>query len=329
VVLVSPPTGTAPLLRPLGVGELLDRAVTLCVRHFGTFALIYLAFALPLAIFQFYGTADQSKVVGALADAIRGSGGKPPDAAALGRALGSAPANASTYAFYFLTLVVAPLPAAALISATSRAYLGERVTFAAAYRAALRKWLPLIGIEVLYAVSAAVAYVLALLLGVVIVLALVLLGSALRWLAVTAGIVVGIVLLLAFALGVTLVVLAAQISFFACVVEGEPFIAAFSTGLGRVFGGGRIRRSLGVGLAYVAVSLGIFLVAAAGQSILLGLLRSNALGTVYGTLLRIGTVAFTTAFMAIFYYDLRVRSEGLDLQLEAQRTALLADSSAG
>jgi hypothetical protein len=308
---------------------LLDRAVNLCVRHFGTFALIYLAFALPLAIFQFFGTADQSKVVGAVVDAFRNAGGKPPDPAALNRAFASAPANASTYAFYFLALVVAPLPAAALISATSRAYLGERPAFAQAYRVALGKWLPLLGIEVLYAVGGFIAYLVALVIAVLIVLALVLLGAAVRWLAIAVAVVVGVALLLAFALGVTLVVLAVQVSFFACVVEGKSFIAAFSAGLGRVFGGGRIARSLGVGLAYVAISLGILLVATAGQSILLGLLRNNALGTVYGTLLRIGTIAFTTAFMTIYYYDLRVRSEGLDLQLEAQRTGLLADPSAG
>jgi hypothetical protein len=326
---VNASRGNAPALRPLGVGELLDRAVTLCVRHFGTFAIIYLAFALPLAVFQFYGTADQSKVVGGIFDAFRHAGGKPPDPAAINRAFASAPANAYTYAFYFLALVVAPLPAAALISATSRAYLGERATVALSYRAALGKWLPLLGVELLYAVAGVVAYTLVLLLAIVIVLALVLLGAAIRPLAVVLGIVAGSVLLLAIALGVTLVVLAAQISFFACVVEDAPFLAAFSAGLVRVFGGGRIRRSIAVGLAYVAISLGILLVAAAGQSILLGLVRNNVLGTVYGTLLRVGTVAFTTAFMAIFYYDVRVRSEGLDLQLEAQRTAFLADPSAG
>jgi hypothetical protein len=326
---VNASPGNAPVLRPLGVGELLDRAVSLCVRNFGTFALIYLAFALPLAFFQFYGTADQSKVVGAVIDAFRNAGGKPPDPVAINRALGAAPANAFTYAFYFLALVVAPLPAAALISATARAYLGERVSFGAAYRAALGKWLPLIGIEVLYAVSGILAYTLVLVVAVLVVLALVLLGTAVRWLAVAVGIVVGIAFVLALVLGVTLVALAVQISFFACVVEGESFIAAFSTGLARVFGGGRIPRSLGVGLAYVAVSLGIVLVAATGQSILLGLLRNNVLGTVYGALLRVGTIAFTTAFVAIYYYDVRVRTEGLDLQLEAQRMGMLADPGTG
>jgi hypothetical protein len=326
---VNASTGNAPALRPLGVGELLDRAVTLCVRHFGTFALIYLAFAVPVAIFQFYGTGDQSKVAGALIDVFRNAGGKAPDPVAINRALGSAPANAYTYLFLFFALVVAPLPAAALITANSRAYLGERTTFGDSYRAAFGKWLPLLGIELLYAVCGVIVYLAALFLAVAVVLALVLLGAAVRWLAVAAGAVLALGFLLALVFGVTLVLLAVQISFFACVVEGEPFIAAFSAGLRRVFGGGRIWRSLGVGLAYVAISIGIFLVATAGQSILFGLIRSNVLGTAYGTLLRVGTVAFTTAFMTIYYFDLRVRSEGLDLQLEAQRSGLLAGSSAG
>ena len=323
-------TGQAPALRPLGVGELLDRAVTLCVRHFGSFALIYLAFAVPLAICQFYGGGDSARVVGALVDAFRNAGGKPPDPAAINRAIASsAPERAYSYALFFLTLLAGPLPAAALISATSRAYLGERITFAQSYRTALRKWLPLLGVEVLYAVAGVIVYLLVLVLTILIALALVLLAAAVRWLALVISIAAGIALTIAIALGVTLIVLAAQISFFACVVEDAPFVAAFAAGVSRVFGAGHLRRSLGVGLAYVAIWFGIFLVSAAGQSILLGLLRSNILGTAYSTLLSVGTVGFTTAFMAIYYYDLRVRSEGLDLQLEAQRTGLLADPSAG
>lgn len=303
--------------------------MTLCVSRLGTFALIYLAFAIPLAIFQFYGTSDQSKVVAAIVDAFRHAGGRAPDPAALNRALGSEPMNAYTYLFYFFTVIVAPLPAGALISATSRAYLGERVTFGEAYRVALRKWLPLLGVELLYAVAGATAYLFALFVGIVLALVLVLLATVARWVAVAAAVALGLGFVLAIVCAATLVVLALQISFFACVVEREPFIPAFATGLRRVFGGGRIWRSLAVGAAYVSISIGILLVAGAGQSILLGLMRNNVLGTAYGAFLRVGTVAFTTAFMAIYYYDVRVRSEGLDLQLEAQRSSFLADASAG
>jgi hypothetical protein len=55
----------------------------------------------------------------------------------------------------------------------------------------------------------------------------------------------------------------------------------------------------------------------AGQSIFLGLLGGIAGeigGTAYAALVGIATAAFTTAFIAIFYYDLRVREEGFDLQ---------------
>jgi hypothetical protein len=39
---------------------------------------------------------------------------------------------------------------------------------------------------------------------------------------------------------------------------------------------------------------------------------------VYATIIEVATAAFTTAFITIFYYDLRVREEALDLQIAAQ-----------
>jgi hypothetical protein len=38
---------------------------------------------------------------------------------------------------------------------------------------------------------------------------------------------------------------------------------------------------------------------------------------IFSTLLSLATAAFVTAFVGIFYFDLRVRGEGFDLQLAA------------
>jgi len=57
-------------LRPLGIGEILDRAVTLCVKHFLLLALVWLAFAVPLAIFAF-GNIVGTILGGQLADRLR------------------------------------------------------------------------------------------------------------------------------------------------------------------------------------------------------------------------------------------------------------------
>jgi hypothetical protein len=132
------------------------------------------------------------------------------------------------------------------------------------------------------------------------------------------GIVVGAIATI-LVLAVCLVVaLAWQVSYFACVLEQQNFAVAFVSGIQRVFKGVGLQRALLVGLAYVAILIGITLVSGLGETLLIGLVHSAVAGTVYTTIVRVATAAFTTAFIAIFYYDLRVREEGLDLQLAAQ-----------
>ena len=315
---MEPTTGAASSLRPLGLGEVLDRAVNLCVRHFTTFALIYLVFAVPLAVFQFFGTQDQAKVFGALTDMLQQQAhtGKPADPEQFLKTLSHGPVfNVWTALALVSLLLVGPLPKAALISATSASYLGGSARFADAYRVALQKWLPLIGINLLYLGCGFVAYILLIVVAVVTGLALSLLVALLHAVGIAIAVAVGLVVVLAVLALAVVVGLALQVSYFTCVVENVPFVLAFSQGLQRVFQRVGLRRSLLVGLAYIAIVIGILVVSLLGQSVLFGLLHSNVAGTVYTTAVSIATAAFTTAFVGIFYFDLRVREEGLDLQL--------------
>jgi hypothetical protein len=85
-----------------------------------------------------------------------------------------------------------------------------------------------------------------------------------------------------------------------------------------------LRRSLLVGGIFIAIALGIATVSSMGELVLIGLVRSAVAGTVYETLIRIATAAFTTAYVGIFYVDLRVREEGFDLRLAAEQAAAAA-----
>lgn len=315
------------MLRPLGLGEILDRAVTLCVRHFALFALIFVVYAVPIAIFQFFGTADQAKFFGSLTDVVQAqAAGKHVDPNAITKALSQTPAvlNVWTGLLILALVFVSPLPTAAMIEAASELYLGGASSFERAYRTALDRWLPLIGVNLLYIAAGIGLYIVIFIVALIFVFAIVLVAKASTPLGVAMGIVFGgIFLLAALAFGV-IATLAIQISYFGCVVERQPFVTAFSRGISRVFGGTGLRRSLIAGLAYVAVLMGIGLVSLVGQSLLYGFLKSNVAGTIYETIVRVATAAFTTAFVAIFYYDLRVRTEGLDLHVAAGGESLPA-----
>ncbi len=311
--------GSDQTLRPLGLGEVLDRAVTLCVKNFVPLALIFIIYAIPYAVVQHLATRDFAQLLATFQGAITAQSGKAggADPAALGHALSSGSINGWYPLLIVLVFFVGPLPAAALIQACAAAYFKRPTTLASAYRVALGRWLPLIGINVLYLGAGLILYVLVVLLAIAIILGLVFLTAALHAVGVALAVLIGAAVVLAGVAFFVVAALAIQISYFTCVLEGAGTIVAFAQGLRRVFFGVGLARSLLVGVAFFAIGIGIGLVALLGQSIIVGLSHSTVAGTIYATIVRIATAAFTTAFIAIFYYDLRVREDGLDLELAA------------
>ncbi len=315
-------TVSPPSLRPLGLGELLDRAVTLCVRYARPFSLIYLVYGVPLGVINYFSSRGMTSFVEAFTDQMKAqSSGHQADPHALSAAFANAGNNGVwTVVLFVFVFFVLPLVSGGLIEATSEAYFGRMPTFAGAYRIALERWANLIGINVLYGLAAGALYLI-----VVIVLFIVALGViGIATAAHTAGIAIGVVIGIVFAIAVFLfalvIAVAYQMSYFACVIERANFVASFTSGLGRVFNGIGLKRSLLVGLAYVAVAVGITIVSSVGEVVLVGLLHSEIAGTVFRVVISLATAAFLTAFMSAFYFDLRVREEGLDLQLAAQAT---------
>jgi hypothetical protein len=317
----APPGAVAPL-RPLGLGEILDRAVTLCVRYFWLLAAIWVAFAVPAAICQYFGTQDQSKFFGALADILKqqGATGKSADPNAIIRELGTQPVfNGWTVAWVLLLVLVAPLPRAALMSAIAGVYMGgPRPDFAGAYRVAVDRWANLLGLNLLYSFAAGAVYFVIVLVFVVVGIIVGAAIYALHTVGIVLAVVLGIVAVCALIVFVFLATLTYLVSTLTCVLERVGFVPAFLTGIRRIFAGAGLRRAMLAGLAYVAIGFGIFIVTAIGESVLFGLLHSNLLGTIFATAVEVASAAFTTAFVTIFYFDLRVREEGLDLQLAAR-----------
>jgi len=313
---------TANVLRPLGLGEILDRAVNLCVKHFVALSLIYLAFAVPLAVVQYYASKDSNRLIEALTNALQAqaSGSKPADPDAFVHAMRAMPATPNAWygGLVVLQFLVAPLPGAALIVATAAFYLGKTTTFRDAYATAVKRWLPIIFLNVMYGIAALFAYLFIVLVVILSVLVLAMLTVALHIVGIVLAVLVGIVFAFAGVLLLLLALLAWQVSMFTCVLENDNFFSAFTRGLSRVFAGVGLRRSLVVGFALLAIELGIGLVALTGSVVFAGIAHSSIAATVYQTVVTVATAAFTTAFVGIFYFDLRVREEGLDLQLAAR-----------
>jgi hypothetical protein len=314
---VDVPPGVPTTLRPLGLGELLDRAVTLCVRNFWPLAAIYVGFAVLVEVLQFLGGADRAHMMGTLAEVLkRQSTGQ--SSADLLKSFGQyQPFGAWDAALLLSLLLLTPLPLAALTAASSAFVLGGTLGLGAAYRVAVQRWLQLILLNLTYAFAAGVAYGLFCIVVVLIGIALYAAALALKTIGIALAVIIGIAIFLVLIGAVVVAGLAYQVSLCTCVLEGASFWDAFLSGLRRVFVGVGLRRSLLVGLAYFAIFLGIGIVNAVGQGVLFGFVHSDLLGAIFSVIASVIAGAFSTVFLVLFYYDLRVREEGFDLQLSA------------
>jgi hypothetical protein len=279
--------------------------------------MIWLLFAVPLALFQYFGTEDQTKIYGALADVLQNAS-KNSDSDKLLKALQGKPIfNVWTVLTFVWVFLVAPLPRAALMMATSALYLGRKIDVGSAYRTALRRWPNLIGLAILWAICAGTLATFLFFVLFVVIFGLVLVTAALHNVGVVIDIIVGIVATVALIAVALVGVVTYEMGAYACVVEDLGFVPAFVSGIQRVFSQAGFRRALVFGLAYIAITIGISFVAAIGQGVLLGLIRNQILGMAFTVVVGILTAGFVTGFFSIFYFDLRVRKEGLDLQLAA------------
>jgi hypothetical protein len=302
-------------LRPLGIGEMLDRAVTLSVRNFIPFALIWVAFSIPVAVLGYYATSGSQRVLSLILDPLA-RGQKPPDAETIARLLNATPTHPLLSVLYFAVAVFgAPLATAALMWAMSGLYLeGRAPTFGAAYRAGVRLWPAMLLILLIYIVAGFVGTFVLLLAAIPALLLIALLSVVQAIVAIVVGIALYVVILLAVIAAAVMVGLAYQTSCFTEVVERVGPIRAVLSGFARVFGAAW-RRSIVTGLALGACYIGFLVIVLVGQSVSLGVLHSQAvsiaLSVVFGLLLQVYVAAVT----CLYYFDLRVRSEGLDLQL--------------
>jgi hypothetical protein len=305
-------------LRPLGVGEILDRAVTLCVRHFIALATIYVVYAIPLAIVSFASAKQLQRFIGLITQAAQ-SGHGTPTTEQINAALVASPVDSAfALAAVVFTLLIGPLPNAALIESVTAFSLGRTSSFKQAYRVALDRYFNMLGVTFLFVLVAGALYIVFAILAFVFVLLVALVVAASQTAGIILGIVVGTIATVAL-LGIALVaVLAFQLAYFSCVVERASFVEAFARSLRRVYSRVGLRRSLLVGLIYAAIGIGIGLVSIAGQGLGIALFHSPIVASIYETIIRVATAAFTIAYIGAFYLDLRVREEGLDLQLQTE-----------
>jgi len=297
-------------LRPLGAGELLDRAITIFVRRFVPIMLALAVVEVPLLIAQALLAPDPVSlfdIVGRI-----GAGGRQPSPAAV-RQLSDM--NAANMRLALLSFLVRFVQWNAVIAVVSAAYAGTTVALGAAYRLAVRLWIAQIVVALVYAVIGLICAIPWFILYVAMILFTAFVASVVhvQAIAVAVGVIVGLAVLAAGAVVGAWVFIASAVASVAVVSEGMNPVAACTAGLRRTFGASTRVRSIVAGIvAFVVAVLGTLPAIAVG-ALLAEVTHVHALYWALAGPAQLLAHGLLAAFIVCFAVDVRVRREGIDL----------------
>lgn len=292
-------------LRPLGIGEIFDRSVTIYVRHFLLFLIISAFFVLPLSIVNYFVAAQQPSGLAQIFDQI-----------SAGTRASASPGAGLTpwiFAVVLIAFFLAPFMYVAMAAALGKIYNGSTPDWRAAYAVSLRHAGGIITTAICQLLIVMVASFVGVLILTFAFAAAVLLVRVAPALGVIMGIAAAILALL-FLIGLMLCYLATALAFNAIGIEEARFGRAIAGGFARVFNRVEIGKALLICLAFLAVQFGLVLVSAIVSSFIAVMLHQPLLQAMFSAVFGLITTGFIGVLLAVYYFDVRIRREGLDMQ---------------
>jgi hypothetical protein len=305
-------------LRPLGFGEIFDRAITLYIRNFVPFALIVGVLIVPLAVLQYFLDLSSVPQFDAMIKILTHPGKTPPPPV-----MPAFLRDPGTLVLFIVLIAVVyllwPFALNAIAVGIARLYRGRPVDFAACYKASLHRWPAVIGLLFIEFGLFLVWYLSFLMLTVLSMF----IGIAFARVSIALGVVIGIVLvllMLAVLLSVLPLFVAFSFAMYAIVIEEQPIFAAIGIGFARVFNRREIWRALLFSMAAGAVMLGasmlismLVMIAIAFQWVVFEVLLTS--------LFRAAIAPFSAVLIAVYYFDVRIRREGFEIEAGLDRLA--------
>jgi hypothetical protein len=312
-----------PDLRPLGAGEILDRAVTLFVRHFWPLVLILALVVVPLQIIShFVQPSDLAKLLNDYQRLLAVPAGHPEQQTKILREMSAGSAfTPGSVLVILIAVLVSPLATTACAILASVNYRGGPISVLTAYRQAVRRWFAQVITTIVF-----IALYIGLVIAIVLIMVLfVLLVGMIAALSQTAGLVVGIPLGLAFLavalIGVLLLYFAWELATVSIAIEEPDPGRAIGRSFRRTLGRGLFWRSVLAGLILVVVTFGGALVVGAVGGILAVLTHLSVLVSIFQAIASVVINALLVCYLVVYLYDVRVRREGYDLSLASQAQA--------
>ncbi|HEY9084587.1 MAG TPA: hypothetical protein VIN40_01395 [Candidatus Tyrphobacter sp.] len=317
----SPPV----LLRPLGVGEIIDRALSLYVRNFVVFtATVLVVILVPFGIGEYLLAGNESGQFAAIFQVLQHPGTPPPASATW--PFGTTPLALVGLAIGMFVIggVLTIFAYNAVAVNVAALYTGRRPSIEGSLRAAFARWRPLIALLLLEIAVGIGAYVALVLLVFGVVFAVTIAGASFPGagrsiFTVVLLVLLALVLFLALFVVAMLVVVALAFAGYAVVVERKGAIEALGSGFGRIFNRKEWGKAFLITLVAILVSVGISSISGAGDFVLIFVPGGHVLEAIWSTLFSAISASVQTVFYAVYYYDVRIRREGFDLEVALAR----------
>ncbi len=300
----------AAQLRPLSIGEIFDRAITLYARNFVLFTIVMLVAVLPFGVFEYYADKGNAQTYTQILQAAQHPGTHKKSTA---DALQVSPEDSlALLGALLISLLLAPAAIAASAFAVWKMSKGERPTWQACYADAFGKFGELFGVSFCTGlIGFGAAFV-----GMFVLMIPVVLGALMYASAPAAGIALFVVsglLGVAWFIGILVLALAIAFAFCGVGVENLGLGAAIGHAFGRIFNRREIGKAVLVALAIGAANIGLSFIAISAEMLLVWLVHSSAVDALVQTAIALINYSFLAVLVSVYYVDARVRQEGLDV----------------
>jgi hypothetical protein len=305
-------------LRPLGFGEIFDRAVTIYIRNFVPFAAIVMVLVLPTSILQYVMDRGSQPELNAIFQIFRHPGQARTEH--IPTIFDSPAMIVVLVVSMLLSYFIWPFALNAVAVGVARLYGDRPIGFRACYEAVLRRWPQITGLILVDFLVLLAWYVAA----IVLILAIVFVVAALGRLSTSApfafwfGFGTAIAVLLVTFIMLAPLFVSLTFSMYSVVIEDRGVISSLVLGFQRVFNRNEFWRALLFAVAAGATLAGGYTMFGA-----IGLAAAFAhlpgLEATIEGLARAAITPFGVVLMAIYYFDVRIRHEAFDLEASLER----------
>jgi hypothetical protein len=295
-------------LRALALGEIFDRGVTLYVRNFAVFTSIVLTLFVPLSLLEYLVLPNRSETISQIVAQMQHPASSRPSPFFEQQFI-------ALFAVGLLGALLLPFVENAVAVGVASAYEGKRPVYGRSFAIVLRRAGPLV-LTLLLCIAMGVGVYIAMLFGMVIVG---ITGIMLAKVAAAIGIAIIAALVLAIIVAAIAFWTVCTFAFYATSIEAAAPAEAISRSFRRLFGNHEFGKALSVGISCLALQIGAELVVVAIQLGITLVTNNQVIDVVVNALVGSALTALVAVLFAVYYYDVRTRAEGLDLEVELAR----------